>query len=332
MLIAEHNLNLAVTGELHKLRLAFLRALLFRNLIDLHQQIEKRLEANVESQQELLDAGASTRQAVMQAEIQALNLKPSLAAYQQQYFEARTQIAELIGRDMSGQPPDIERVRLPWPTGDLSYEPVELDLERESARALKQRPDLLLLREAIEAAGAEKRMVRAGYFPFITLTASGLLIPENVLLSRQTDVVPGRETRATEYRAGPALSWRVVDNGQVTGASRRAESVRQIYQITLRRLEQNVPRELARVAQTLENADARLGALQKAVAATEENLKLVETKVVLGEATQLDFLNAQRNLLWVRTGVLQAVYDHASARAQLDRVTGAYLNFAGHDR
>jgi hypothetical protein len=34
----------------------------------------------------------------------------------------------------------------------------------------------------------------------------------------------------------------------------------------------------------------------------------------------------------VRTGVLQAVYDHASARAQLDRVTGAYLNFAGHDR
>jgi outer membrane protein TolC len=224
------------------------------------------------------------------------------------------------------------RLRLPLPAGVLRYEPLQFDRDQESERALKQRSDLLLLRQVVEAAGEEKRLIQAGYFPFITLTSSTLFIPENVLLSRQADVVPGRETRASEYRAGAVLSWRVVDNGQVTGASQRTESTRQLYQIILRKLEENVPRELARVAEAAENADARLAALTKAGAAAEDNLKLVETKVVLGEATQLDFLNAQQNLLLVRAGVLQATYDHENARAQLNRVTGAYIDFADHGK
>jgi outer membrane protein len=330
VLIAEQNLNLTVINELHALRQAYLRALLSRDLLDLHEQIEKRLEANHESQRELLDAGAGTRQAVMQAEIQVLNLKPSLAAYRQQYFDARTQLAERMGRAMSNPTGSAGALRLPLPTGDLDYAPVAFDAERESARALQRRSDLVLLRRVVEATGEEKRMIQAGYFPFITLTASTLFIPENVLLSKQTDVVAGRETRASEARAGATLSWRVVDNGRVTGASRRTESVREGYRIALRKLEANVPRELAGVAQALENADARLAGLNKAVAESEENLKLVETQVILGEATQLDFLNAQRNLLLVRAGVLQALYDHESARAELDRATGAYLEFAGH--
>lgn len=330
VLIAEQNLNLTVINELHALRQDYLRALLSRDLLDLHEQIEKRLEANHESQRELLDAGAGTRQAVMQAEIQVLNLKPSLAAYRQQYFDARTQLAERMGRAMSNPTEGAGPLRLPLPTGGLDYAPVAFDAERESARALQRRSDLVLLRRMLEATGEEKRVIQADYFPFITLTASTLFIPENVLLSKQTDVVAGRETRASEARAGAALSWRVVDNGQVTGASRRTESVREGYRIALSKLEANVPRELARVAQALENADARLAGLNKAVAESEENLKLVETQVILGEATQLDFLNAQGNLLLVRVGVLQALYDHESARAELDRATGAYLEFAGH--
>ena len=59
----------------------------------------------------------------------------------------------------------------------------------------------------------------------------------------------------------------------------------------------------------------------------EELLKLVETRVALGAATQLDFLNAQNNLLSTQTAILQAVFENELARAEFDRVTGRYLDF-----
>jgi outer membrane protein TolC len=123
------------------------------------------------------------------------------------------------------------------------------------------------------------------------------------------------------------LSWQVIDNGQVTGQSHQIEATRQIYQITLRKLEQGVPRELATVEGSLQDADARHAALVKSATEAEENLKLIETQIGLGQATQLDFLNAQSNLLSVRAGLEDATYSHEVARAELDRVTGRYLQY-----
>jgi outer membrane protein TolC len=127
------------------------------------------------------------------------------------------------------------------------------------------------------------------------------------------------------------MSWQVIDNGQVTGRSRQIEAIRQGYEVTLHKLEQNVPRELAVVEGSLQNADARRAALVKSAAAAEENLKLIEKEVALGQATQLDFLDAQRNLLSVRAGLEDATYSHEIARAELDRVTGRYLQFHFED-
>jgi outer membrane protein TolC len=213
----------------------------------------------------------------------------------------------------------------------LQYESVALDLGREAAYAREHRADLKLLQALSHAAQSDKRIVQAGYFPLVSLTASTLFIPENKLLSKQTDIVAGQDTRASEERVGVALTWHIVDNGQVTGASRRAEAARQGYETVLHKLEQNIPRELAGVEGALENADARRKALRESAAAAEENLELIETQIGLGEATQLDFLKAQGNLLSVRAGILDATYAHELARAELDHITGRYLEYRIED-
>ena len=192
---------------------------------------------------------------------------------------------------------------------------------------MEHRADLKLLQALSDAAQSDKRIVQAGYFPLVSLTASTLFIPQNILLSKQTGTVPGQDTRSTEYRAGAALSWHVIDNGRVVGASRRAEAARQGYMIVLHELQQDVPRELAAVEGALQSAAARRQALVEAAAAAEENLKLIETQVALGQATQLDFLKAQNNLLSVRAGILNATYMHEVARAEVDHVTGRYLEY-----
>jgi outer membrane protein TolC len=327
VIIAQQSLNREVTERLHEARVTFLRALYLRDLIVLYEEIGKRLQANVDSEQQRFDVGTGNEAALKWAKIQKLNLERDLANSRADYFSTVTRLAELSGHDLTETPGGAGRLRLPRPVGELPYGSVNLDLARETAYALAHRADLKLLQTLSDAAQSDKRIVQAGYFPLVSLTASTLFIPQNVLLSKQTGTVPGQDTRSTEYRAGAALSWSVIDNGRVTGASRRVEATRQGYEVVLHKLEQDVPRELAAVAGALQNATARHQALVESAVAADENLKLIETQLALGQSTQLDFLKAQNNLLSVRAGILEATYTHEIARAELDHVTGRYLEY-----
>jgi outer membrane protein TolC len=327
VVIAQQSLNREVTERLHEARTTFLRALYFRDLIALYADIDQRLLANVESEQHRLDVGTGNEAALKSAKIQELNLQLQLSNLHGDYFTTVTRIAELCGLNLNEDTKGSRQLWLPRPVGELLYEPAKVDLPRESAYALQHRADLQLLRAMVDATAADRQTVQAGYFPLVSLVGTALLIPESYLLTKQTQIVAGQQTESTEGRAGVALSWQIIDNGQVTGQSRKIEATRQIYQITLRKLEQNVPRELATVEGSLQDADARRDALVKSVAEAEENLKLIETQIGLGQATQLDFLNAQSNLLSVRAGLEDATYSHEIARAELDHVTGRYLQY-----
>lgn len=319
--IARQNLNVAVNSTLHELRITFLHAVALRDLIHVHEEIEKRLDANAKAQRDRLEVGTANRQSLRQAEVQLLAIKPTLARLRRDYADRRVRLAELLGRDVS------DPARLPVPAGELRYEFVALDIEKELTRARAGRPDLALLREWISATADDRRIAQAGYLPFGRYEVTLLYYPEDALTSRDTELVRGQESRSSEYRHGPAFTWRVIDNGLVFGASRRLQAARESHEITLRKIEQNLPREIARVGTALNDAQARLAALDKSITHAESNLKLVETRLLIGHASQLDFLFAQRDLLSVRRAVIEAIFEQKVALAELDRVTGRYLAF-----
>jgi outer membrane protein TolC len=331
VVLAQQNLNREVTDRLHEARVTFLRALYYRDLIALHEVIDKRLQKNAESEQQRLDVGTGNEAAVKSARIQKLNLELALSNLHGWYFSSVTRLAELCGRDPGTGVNDARQLWLPKPVGVLPYEPVTVDLPQESAYALQHRADLKLLQALVDATAADRQTVQAGYFPSVSLVSTALLIPQSLLVHKETALVVGQDTRSSEVRAGAELSWRVIDNGQVTGASHRLEAVRQAYEITLHQLQQNIPRELAVIQGELQNADTRREALNKSAAEAEENLELIEAQVALGQATQLDFLKAQSNLLSVRVGIAEATYSHAIACAELDHALGRYLQYYTED-
>ncbi len=332
VIIAQQNLNREITDRLHEARVQFLGALYFRDLIGLYNEIATRLQANVDSEQRRIDVGGGGQEALIEAKIQSLNLGRDLAGLSNGYYDAVTRLADLVGRDPAERDAKARYRRLPRPVGSLVYVPANVDWRQESSYALRERADLKFLRALADSAEADKQTVQAGYFPMISLTASTLFIPEDVLLNKKSaTAVQDQAALSTQNRAGPQLSWTVVDNGRVTGTALSLEAVRQEYEISLQKLEQDVPRELARIKGSLEDADAQRTALLKSADSAEENLKLIEAQLSLGEATQLDFLNAQRDLLSVRASIFNATYNHEIARADLDRVTGRYLGFSGND-
>ena len=322
--LAGQSLNREATDRLHEARSMFLTALHLRDRLALNNEIQQHLQANATGAQQRLDAGLGTRAAVAQAQVQTLNLARELVALSNQYFAATTRLAELTGTNF-GTP--TNRVALPHPVGTLTYRLVTIDLPAETAYALTHRADVAFLRTLVAAALADKQIVSADFFPRLTLEASTLFIPSNILLTRQTQSVAGQSTLATELRAGVGLTWRIIDNGQVIGAQRRLEAIRQEYTLALHKLEAVIPRELAGIAGALQTAAAQHDAFVKSAAAAAENLQLIEARLALGQATQLDFLNAQSDLLGVRTGLADAIFTHEIACADFDRATGRYLEF-----
>jgi len=312
--LAGQNLNREATDRLHETRGTFLTVLYYRELLALYREIAQHLQANVTSAQHRLDAGLGTRAAVAQALVQTLNLANVLAALSNQCFATTTRLVELTGTNF-GAP--TNPMALPRPVGILTYQPVTVDLPAETAYALAHRPDVGFLRTLVATTAADEQLVGAAYFPRLALEASTLFVPP-VFQSTVTN---------NEIRAGVGLTWRVVDNGVLIGTRRQLAAARQEYTLALHKLEQAIPRELAGIADALQTAAARHDAFVKAAAAAAENLQLIEAQLALGQATQLDFLNAQTDLLGVRAGLVDAAFAYESARANLDRATGRYLEF-----
>lgn len=327
VILAQQNLNRAVTDYLHEARLIFLQALHLRDLIAVHEELDKQLQSNVQSEQQRHDVGTANEAELKAAKIQQLNLELGLTNLRADYFSTVTRLAEVCGRDPYQRTNGTSQLWLPKPVGALRYEPVHLDLAHESAYAIQHRADLKLLQALVDATAADKQTVQAGYLPTISLVASGLFIPQNLLVSKQTDIVPGQDTRTSQLEAGVALTWLVIDNGQVTGPARQLAATQQAYEIILQKLKQNIPRELATIEGALQSADERRQAFLKSVEAAEENLRLIEAQVSLGQATQFDFLKAQTNLLSVREGLVGATHSQEEARAELDHATGRYLEY-----
>ncbi|HZV36841.1 MAG TPA: TolC family protein [Verrucomicrobiae bacterium] len=315
----EQNLNTAIANRLNEFRQYYLRAQRLQQLIGLYHELDQRLQANVTAEQQRRNVGSTGPRPLLQARVQLLSERAELNAFQREDFEVRSAMAEMMGQSIA---------HLPLPAEPLAHEPVKVDLKADSELAEQRREDLKFLRTLIHILTEDRRIADADYFPYISAIGSGLYIPGKKPIYQATPIIQGQQPLGTDIRGGVNMTWQVIDNGRVTGERRQIQAVREQYEIILAQLEQNIPRELERISHALENADAKLSALEKSTTEAEENLKLVETRVSLGEATQLDFSDAQRNLLAVRQGIVEAEFQHGMALAELDLATGRYLEFA----
>jgi len=302
------------------LRFNYLRAQYLGQLIALYEEIIARLQANVSGEQQRRDTGSTGPRPLLQAKVQVLNAQAELTGFRRDEYEARLNMGEIMLRPAN---------QLPRPAGQLVHDPVHLDWPELARVALERRADLKFLRTLSRMAAEDRRVAQAGYFPFVSLVASGLYLPGRTLVYQATPIILGQTPLTTDGRIGGSLSWQIIDNGLVTGASRRLDAARREYEVSLHQLEDNIPRELAHISHALENSTAKLAALDKSTAEADEDLRLIETRIQIGEATQLDFSDGQRNVLAVRHAVIDALFDYNAALAELDWVTGRYLEFAG---
>jgi outer membrane protein TolC len=114
----------------------------------------------------------------------------------------------------------------------------------------------------------------------------------------------------------------------VGGAVLKARSAREINELTCQKLENNIPRELSRIANYLSTTEERERSLASATAAAEESARAIQENVASGLVSPLEYRITQNGFLETKSGLLDATYQHNLARAEWDRATGLYFQFS----
>src|SRR5438093_5658944 len=222
---------------------------------------------------------------------------------------------------------DPAKAPLPEPEGELHSTPMHADVDSATAVALQRRADLKLARLFVRAANEDQRIIAAGYYPIVVGSIPGEYVPVTGI-HRQESTSKTQDFIGSEIREKAVYTWRVIDNGKVGGAVLRARSVREINELTCRKLEANIPRELSRIANDLKTTDVREESLVSATAAAEESARAVQQNLASGLASPLEYRVTQNAFLETKSGLLEAIYEHNLAAAEWDRATGRYFQFS----
>ena len=319
VLVAQQKLNVAVVEQLHAARLAFYAALYNRSLQSIRDEQLKRLQENVATQKNRFEAGLADRSAFTSATIQTVELIPQIEGAQRAYQQAQLDLAQAMGMDAG-------KSSLPEPEGELKFVPMQLDVGAETAAALQRRVDLKLARLFVRATNEDQRIIAADYYPKLAGSIHGEWVPVSGI-HRQESTSKTQDFIGSELKEKAAYTWRVIDNGKVGGAVLRAHAAREENELTCRKLEGNVTRELPRIANDIEAIGARERSLASATAAAEESAQTVKENVANGLTSQYEYRVSLNGLLRTKSGLLDAIYQHNVALAEWDRATGRYFQF-----
>jgi outer membrane protein TolC len=321
LLIAQQQLNVAVVEQLHTARLEFYAALYGRDLLSLTVKQQQRLDENVTSQQERYQAGLIDRSALTSATVEARKLDSQIESNRRDYADARLRLAEAMALP-SGSNPD-----LPEPEGELQFVPTFVDVDSETAAALKRRADLKLARLMVQSANEDERIIEAGYYPNVSGSVSAFYVPVTGI-HRQGSTSRTQDFISSEIQETAAYTWQVIDNGKVAGAAIKQRKTREINKIACQKLEASIGRELLRLRNELESIDARHKSLAAAADAAEQDTVTVRQNLRDGLASELEYRLAENSFFETQGGLLAAKYQQSVALAEWDRATGRYFQFS----
>jgi len=320
VLIAQQQLNVAVVEQLHAARLAFYTALYNRSLESIRDEQRQKLDENVTTQKDRFEAGLADKTAFTSATVQSSELVPQIESAHGAYRQAQLKLAEAMAIDPA-------KSRLPEPEGELQFVPLRVDVDSETAAALRRRADLKLARLFVRSANEDQRIIAADYYPAVVGSIPGEWVPVTGI-HRQGSTSKTQDFIGSEIREKAAYTWRVIDNGKVGGAVLKARAAREMNELTCRKLEANVSRELSRIANNLNGIDARERSLSAASVAAEESARTVRENVASGLASPLEYRVTENAFLKTKSGLLDAIYQHNLAVAEWDRAAGRYFQFS----
>ena len=159
------------------------------------------------------------------------------------------------------------------------------------------------------------KSARAGKKPSVSLTLGTEL---------SSQFQPRHDT-SSDVSASVGVSWNIFDSGVTRGAIEAAEAERDIALLTLKKAEETIDLNLRKAYLNMREAEQRFTATGDAVRQAREDYHIANERYRAGEGILLDIIDAQTALSAAETNAINARYDYARYRAQVENLMGTEL-------
>jgi multidrug efflux system outer membrane protein len=268
---------------------------------------QRTLETRVESLQltrHQQDHGTATLLDVRQAEQLVESAAESITSLQQQIQQTENAIALLLGRNPEMIPRGLTLIQQ-----ELPDVPPGLP-----SSLLERRPDVRANEQALIAANADIGVARAAYFPQITLTG--------IIGSQTTSLANLFSGPTNEWTFVPQITQPIFTAGRLKSGVRLAKAQRDEAQVAYERSIATAFREVSDALIAHQWTRASRLDQERLVAALEDRKRLAYIRYYGGLDTQLNALDADRDLFQAELTLAQIRYSELVSVVQLYKALG----------
>jgi len=291
-------------------RLAFYEVLRSRANVAIQEEALARQKAEVTTQESQFEAGTVGELNVLRAEVTLASVNPPLV-------EARSnhEIALLTLAQAMGMAPDPQTGEVPIKVvGSLQVIAPSLDLPNALGKATAVRPELQAKRKSIEQLERQITVERSEILPSVDLFATYEFYSE---LNKNLP-----NANVSTYTAGVTASWQIFDGFETTGNLKAVRAQIESAGHELQQIMLQVQSEVRSAYIAYRGSlDVYLTA-QKTAGLARKVLSNAEKSYDAGLTSQIEILEAQRNVTATESQVLSAKFQLNRAIANLDAAIG----------
>ncbi len=287
---------------------AFFGVLLAHEFVKVSEEAVSVAEKHLRNVKTMYEVGMASKFDLLRSEVQLANLKPQQIRAKNSLKVAELSLKTLLGLDLS-QSIEIQ--------GELTFEPIDPNLEEALTSALIKRPEIQQLKYQEMMAGEMLKMSKASKFPTVAVQGA-----YNIWADRLT--LKGDDWQSY-YSVNLALSVPIF-NGFVADAQiAQSKSLIKELEFSKKGLEDMILFEVRQAVLKLSEARESLMSQEKNVEQAMESLRIAELNFSEGLATTLDVSSVQAALTQAKTNYSQALYDYVMSKAELDKAIGVGL-------
>ncbi|HEC69714.1 MAG TPA: TolC family protein [Candidatus Omnitrophica bacterium] len=285
---------------------AFYAVLLAKELVRIRKETLELAEENLSITKERYKKGEASHYDLLRSKVEVANIKPQLIKAENFLKTSLNYLKVLLGIDPS------QKIRV---KGEFKYTPEEVDLNKELGFALERRPALKEISLQEEAAKAQVRAAFAGYLPQVNLNFTDFA-------NQKESFSAGREKYDDYWVAAISVSMPIFDGFLTYAKVKEAKAKQRELSILRKKLKDSVKVEVENAVLDLEAAKSSVESQKENVKRAKEAYQIIKHRYALGQASQLDLLDARVALSTAQVNLAQSLYDFVVAKAKLRYVVG----------
>ena len=293
--------------------LAFTAAQVYYNILFMRESIKVQdaqitsLQAHRNEMQKRVEGGVSTKFDVTTTDVRITQAQNTKIDLQNQLRNQQVQLARLLHKPSQADVPV---------KGRLAFQPQPVDVNTEVAKAIENRPEVKMARDAETTATLQQRLVEHSNMPSLGVGAQ--VGAKNGYLPNLSQIKPN--TLGVVQLSVPIYDGNKNKNQRVEAlANARAAQSR-----TLDTQEQ-IRADVRQAANNMEFSQARYDNAQQQIAQATDALTRAQGRYRYGVGQNLDVLDAETQLAQARLARAQAMYNYTLGQYQLKRATGEQI-------